>query len=209
MHDKPFSQACENNQNPILEVLRTIFIGPTRVLEIGSGTGQHAAYFCHQLRLLQWQPSDRAEHLSGIQAWRDWASKHWKIDNMATPLELDVNDLHWPVTGVDAVFTANTCHIMDWDSVRALIPKAAACLKDNAHLCLYGPFNYPDDQGHIRYTSPSNARFDAWLKQRDPRSGIRDFPALQELAQQAGLGRLQDHSMPANNRLLIWQKLPT
>ncbi len=208
MHDKPFSQACENNKEPILQVLREIFPGSAKVLEIGSGSAQHAVYFCHKMPQLHWQPSERPENIEGILAWRNWAIAHWNLHNMAPPLVLDVNDPNWPVTSMDGVFTANTVHIMDWDSVRTFIPKAAACLSDHGHLCIYGPFNYPNPDGHIRYTSASNARFDSWLKQRDPRSGIRDLPAIQELAQQAGLGLLQDHTMPANNRLLVWQKLP-
>jgi len=207
MHDKPFSQACENNKEPIVQVLKTVFTQPARVLEIGSGSGQHGVYFCQQLPHLQWQPSDRAEHIEGIVAWRNWAMEHCKLENLAAPLELDVNDPQWPITNVDGVFTANTCHIMDWDSVQTFIPKAAACLSNQGFLCIYGPFNYPDADGHIRYTSPSNARFDNWLKQRDPLSGLRDLPAMQALAQQAGLGQLHDHTMPANNRLLVWQKI--
>ncbi len=206
MHDKPFSQACENNKDPILQVLRKLFTSRVSVLEIGSGSGQHAVHFCHQLPQIHWQPSDRAKNIPGIKAWRNWAIGQWKLENLASPLQLDVNDEQWPKTHFDGIFTANSCHIMDWDSVQVMIPKAAACLHDNGYLCIYGPFNYPDTEGHMRYTSPGNASFDVWLKQRDPQSGIRDLPAIQRLAQQSGLQQFQDYPMPTNNRLLVWQK---
>ncbi len=213
MYDKPFSQSCENNKEPILQALKVVFTEPASILEIGSGSGQHAVYFCHRLPHLQWQPSERQENIEGIKAWRNWALTHWSLKNLAPPLVLDVNDEKWPLdktnNQVDGVFTANTCHIMDWDSVQAFVRKAAACLKDDGQLCIYGPFNYPDSDEHIRYTSASNAHFDRWLKQRDSRSGIRNLPAMAKLAQRSGLGRLQDLSMPANNRLLIWQKIST
>ena len=194
---KPFSEACEQNKQPILAVLQQHFVDVHTVLEIGSGTGQHAVFFASQLPHLQWLTSEVAELHSGIHAWLD----ETRLPNVSQPLELDVNQPDWPVERVDAIFSANTVHIMDWPSVQNMFAGIGRVLQTQGVFCLYGPFNY---QGG--YTSDSNARFDMWLKQRDPRSGIRDFEALNTLAQQHGMTLRTDHAMPANNRTLIWEK---
>ncbi len=196
MH-KPFSQACENNKQPILGVLQTALRGIDSVLEIGSGTGQHAAFFAAALPWLQWQPSDRAEHLPGIRAWCVDAN----LSNLAPPLELDVSATPWPVPSSGAVFSANTAHIMSWPEVEQFIAKVGACVVSGGVFCLYGPFNYDG-----RYTSASNAEFDAWLRSRDPHSGIRDFEAIERLAQAASFTLEADQPMPANNHTLVWRK---
>ena len=154
-------------------------------------------FFASQLPHLQWLTSEVAELHSGIHAWLDQA----RLPNVSQPLELDVNQPNWPVEGVDAIFSANTVHIMDWSSVQNMFAGIGRVLQTQGVFCLYGPFNY---QGG--YTSDSNARFDMWLKQRDPRSGIRDFEALNALAQQYGMTLRTDHAMPANNRTLVWEK---
>lgn len=196
--EKPFSQACENNKRPILEVLRRHLGGVRRLVEIGSGTGQHAAYFAAQLPHLVWQPSDVAENLAGIRLWVEDAA----LDNLPPPVELDVTVQPWPVAAAEAIFSANTMHIMSWPAVTAFLTTAAAILKeDGGLLCLYGPFNY-----NGTYTSDSNRRFDAWLRQRDRDSGIRDFEAIDALAAAGGLRLIEDNAMPANNRLLVWRK---
>ncbi|GGB88489.1 methylase [Marinobacterium zhoushanense] len=194
--DKPFSQACENNKTPILEVLRQAFRDRTRVLEIGSGTGQHAVHFAAELSHLEWQTSDLAENHPGIQLWLAEA----QLPNLYPPIELDVTQRHWP-QGFDAVFTANTTHIMPWEAVIEMIGRIGEALPEGGRFCQYGPFNYGG-----RYTSESNARFDIWLKQVEPSQGIRDFEAVETLARQAGLELLADHELPANNRLLEWIK---
>ncbi|MFA5983564.1 MAG: DUF938 domain-containing protein [Methylococcaceae bacterium] len=194
---KPFSQACENNKPPILQIIKDIFTEAITVWEIGSGTGQHACHFAAELPHLTWQPTDRTENLAGIQLWLD----ETPINNIKPPLCLDVADPVWPCQHIEALFTANTLHIMSWQHVEVLFARLAAYLTINAPVCLYGPFNY---QG--RYTSDSNANFDQWLKNRDPLSGIRDFEAINALAEQAGLSLLADHPMPANNRLLVYIK---
>jgi len=185
---KPFSEACERNRAPILEVLRRVFAQRRRVLEIGSGTGQHAAYFAPALAHLVWQTSDVAEHLPGI---REWVSH-------PAPIELDV-DKPWPNVQADAVFSANTCHIMSWPQVERMF-EGIGRLQPEV-LALYGPFNYDG-----RHTSESNARFDAMLRARDPLSGIRDFEKIEALASAAGLTLQEDNAMPANNRLLVFQQ---
>ncbi len=194
---RPFSSACENNKRPILAVLVELFQEIDRVLEIGSGSGQHAVYFSQQMPHLLWQPTERRENLAGIQSWRDYAGPA----NMLNPLELDVNSPIWDVEPVPAVFSANTAHIISWSSLENLFVGLGRYLLTDGLFCLYGPFNY---QGS--YTSESNAEFDQCLKERDPCSGIRHFEGVNELALQSNLILQQDNEMPANNRLLVWKK---
>lgn len=213
---KPFSESCQRNREPILQVLRQHLAHTRRVLEIGSGTGQHAAYFAQHLPHLQWQPSDQPEYLAGIKAWRDDA----RLSNLQAPQPLwadadqqalagaidavrDGGDA--VISGVDAVFSANTLHIMSWASVQALFAGLPVVLADNAqtHLLIYGPFNREG-----AFTSDSNRVFDGWLKQRDRNSGIRDFEAVHALAKTIGFNLIDDVAMPANNSLLVWRKDP-
>ncbi len=195
--DKPFSQACENNKPPILKIIREVFQPSTTVWEIGSGTGQHACFFARELPHLIWQPTDQSHYLAGIQQWiEDHPSP-----NLRPPLALNVNDPVWPCEKIDAVFSANTLHIMSLTKVEIFFDRLNHVLNPNAFLCVYGPFNY---QGC--FTSESNARFDEWLKRQNPLSGIRDFEWVCQLAEAIGLELLSDHEMPANNRLLVFQK---
>ncbi len=194
---KPFAESCQQNRDPILDVLRIELADKSRLLEIGSGTGQHAVYFAPEFPRLLWQTSDVAEMHGGIQAWLDEA----RLANVLTPLALDVCADQWPHASYDAVFSANTAHIMSWSQVECFIRGVGRVLQTGGVLCLYGPFNY-----NGRYTSESNARFDSWLKSRDPLSGLRDFAALDELARTAGLVFERDYAMPANNRTLVWSK---
>jgi cyclopropane fatty-acyl-phospholipid synthase-like methyltransferase len=195
---KPYSEACERNREPILAVLREHFADRRHVLEIGSGTGQHAVYFAQAMPWLVWQASDLAENLSGIQQWLDGAA----LPNTPAPLDLDVRG-PWPEVRADAVFTANTLHIMAWPAVDAFIAGAGRLLArvPGAVLVVYGPFNRGG-----RHTSESNRRFDAWLKARDPGSGLRDTEAVDALARGAGFLRVADVAMPANNRCLVWRR---
>lgn len=195
---KPFAESSEQNKEPILSALKHYFYDVSRVLEIGSGTGQHAVYFARQFPDLTWLSSDQAEYHQGIRMWLDEAG----LMNLEGPLLLDVNQQVWPVDSVDAVFSANTVHIMDWPAVENMFAGIGEVLQPEGIFCLYGPFNY-DGQ----FTSESNARFDDWLKQRDPVSGVRDFEALDQLAEQAGMELDDDIEMPANNRILVWKKI--
>lgn len=195
---KPYSESCEQNRMPILAVLMRLFTGPGRLLEIGSGTGQHAAYFSTDLPHLVWQPSDVAENLPGIRAWRDAAG----LDNLLEPVVLDVRQRPWPIEVVDYVYSANTAHIMSWPAVGDFIAGVGEVLAPGGRFVLYGPFNYGG-----QFTSESNARFDVWLKGRDPQSGVRDFEAVDALATAAGLRLLEDIEMPANNRVLCWERV--
>lgn len=194
---KPYAQSCDNNKAPILEVLRGVLTMSCTVWEIGSGTGQHAVHFAAALPHLRWQPTDCVEHLPGMQLWLDEAG----LENVMPPLQLDVRDEPWPCEAMEAVFTANTLHIMSWAEVEVLFARLDRYLLPGALLCSYGPFNR---DGH--YTSESNERFDQWLKARDPLSGIRDLEALVDLAQRAGLALREDHALPANNHLLVWAR---
>lgn len=198
MRDKPFSQACENNKDPILQVIRTVFNRPATVWEIGSGTGQHACYFARRLPHIQWQPTDLEDRLPGMRLWLEEA----QLANVNPPLALNVAEPQWPCQAIDALFTANTLHIMSWEKVELFFQRLSNYLIQEAPVCIYGPFNY-----HGTYTSDSNERFDRWLKERDPVSGIRDFEAVELLARQMGLTLVNDLALPTNNRLLIFNKM--
>jgi len=194
---KPFSESCEQNKQPILAVLREALTDARAVLEIGSGTGQHAVFFARELPYLSWYTSDRLEYHPGITAWLEEA----RLANVHGPAELDTRQREWPGVEVDAVFSANTAHIMDWPAVEAMFAGVGRLLPAGGLFCLYGPFNYGG-----RHTSESNERFDAWLRARDPASGVRDFDDLDALARAAGTDLQRDYEMPANNRTLVWRK---
>jgi cyclopropane fatty-acyl-phospholipid synthase-like methyltransferase len=189
----PFSEACERNKGPILEVLRAAFADRIQVLEIGSGTGQHAVHFAAHLTHLTWHPTEQLPYLA------DLASRA-KLEgprNLRPPTLLDVKQSVWPLRSVDAVFTANTLHIMGWAEVEALFRGVDAVLTPNGVVCIYGPFRYAG-----RYTSESNREFDLMLRERDPLSGLRDLTELSALAGRHALRLRVDHDLPANNRLL-------
>lgn len=194
---KPYAESCDINQGPILDVLREVFADRTRVLELSSGTGQHAVHFGRALPHLTWQTSELAQNHAGIQMWLDEA----QLPNVFSPVLIDANNDHWPVGHFDAIFNANTVHILSWPEVETLFAGIGRVLDKNGILCLYGPFNYGG-----KFTSDSNARFDVWLKSRDPKSGVRDFEALNALAAAQGMTLLHDFEMPINNRTLVWQR---
>ncbi|MDX2463885.1 MAG: DUF938 domain-containing protein [Porticoccus sp.] len=194
---KPFSQACENNKQAILDVLLRVFSDRQQVFEVGSGTGQHAVYFSQKLPNLVWQTADLEANHRGINAWIN----EFPTENIRPPLTLDADHTPWPYSPVDAVFTANTCHIMAWSSVINMFSGLDTLLTRNGVLAIYGPFNYGG-----KFTSESNERFDQWLKQQAPHQGIRDFEAVNQLAEKIGFKLKEDNSMPANNRLLVWKR---
>ena len=197
---KPFSMACENNREPILEVLRRVFADRVSVLEIGSGTGQHAVHFGRHLRHLTWQTSDVKANHEGIALWLEEVD----LDNVLAPVELDVQIDPWPAVRADGVFTANTAHIMHWPAVEAMFRGVGRTLEPGGLFVVYGPFSYSG-----RHTRDSNARFDASLRAQDPGMGVRDLDDLSELARGCALELADDVSMPANNRMLIWRRLRT
>lgn len=196
MMAKPFAESCVQNREPIQQVLQHYVAGRESVLEIGSGTGQHAVYFAAHFPHLVWQTSDLAENHAGIQAWLSES----QLPNVLPPLLLDCLG-EWPQQQFDLLYTANTVHIMSQLAVEAMFASIGDCMHANSILLIYGPFNYQN-----RYSSESNARFDSWLRQRDPLSGIKNFEWLQDIGHLSGLECIEDYAMPANNRTLVWRK---
>ncbi len=197
LDDKPYAESCDQNRLPILEVLRPLFADLSDVLEIGSGTGQHAVFFAAEMPHLNWQTSDRRENHPGIRAWLADSPN----PRLQPPIALDVIADPWPEHRYDAVFSANTAHIMGHREVQAMLQGVAGVLNPDGLFALYGPFNYGG-----RYSSESNARFDQWLKERDPRSCIKDVDDLSATAAELGLELAKDYEMPVNNRILLWRK---
>lgn len=197
MSEKPEAPATDRNRDAILEVIRVELQHASSVLEIGSGTGQHAVFFGGKLPWLRWQTSDRRENHDGIHAWLADAS----LGNVELPLDLDVEQVGEVPGTYDAVFSANTAHIMNFDAVRCMFGIVGKCLPSGGLFCLYGPFNLGGE-----FTSDSNRRFDQSLKSGDPRMGIRDLEALQDIAAENGLGPGNRYAMPANNMLVVWRK---
>lgn len=195
--DKPFSSACERNREPILAVLRERFADVRSVLEVGSGTGQHAVHFAAALPHLVWQTSDIAANLPGIRRWLAEAA----LPNTPEPLVFDVSAV-WPKARFDAVFSANTLHIMGWAEVQRLFAGLPGLLAPRGLLTVYGPFKVGG-----RFSGDSDARFDAALREGDPRRSLRDIEAVHALARGAGLAPVEDRAMPAHNRCLTWQSI--
>lgn len=197
MQPKPFSQACDNNKSAIFDLLRDYLIEPTKLLEIGSGTGQHGAFFAENLPHVQWQTSDLADNHPGILAWiNDYSGT-----NLLPPFVLNVAQLPWDIETYNAVFTANTAHIMSWSEVESMVCGVAECLSPSGLWIIYGPFNY-----NGQFTSDSNARFNDWLQAQAPHRAIRDLEAVRACALAEGLELVEDRAMPANNRCLVFRK---
>ncbi|MEO6353844.1 MAG: DUF938 domain-containing protein [Burkholderiaceae bacterium] len=194
---KQFSAACERNSAPICTLLQIILKNSTHVLEIGSGTGQHAVHFGAAMPHLVWHCSDLPQNHPSIIAWQQEA----RLPNVVAPLTLAVNQTTWPTGPFDAIFSANTCHIMAWQEVEAMFAGIGRLLPSGGLVCIYGPFNYGG-----QFTSPSNAQFNTMLRAQAAHMGIRDFEAVNALAIAQGLTLQADHKMPANNQLLVWQR---
>lgn len=190
--------APERNKQPIADVLRRVLPARGTVLEIASGTGQHVTYFASQFEGLIWQPSDvDAQNLASIAAWVQGAG----LANLRAPLTLDVCQPDWNVGALDVVYNANMIHIAPWECCVAIVAGAARHLTRDGLLIMYGPFRLGGE-----HTSTSNADFDASLKARDPRWGVRDYEAVAALADSAGLAALERVPMPANNQTLVFQR---
>ncbi len=193
----PFVAASDRNKQPILEQLSKILPGSCEVLEIGSGWGQHAAHFCHAMPGLIWQPTDRIDKLPALKEQVEIRG----IKSIRPPFALDVLNDEWPSGPYDAVYTANTAHIMPWPAVIATIAGASACLVDGGIFCVYGPFNV-----ERQYTSRGNEEFDTRLKEMDPERGIRDLEELENAGHEHQMILKECISMPANNLLLVFRK---
>lgn len=196
---KEFSSSCDRNKEFILEVLKDVLPATGTVLEVGSGTGQHAVYFAAQLPNLSWQPTDLSAHFPSIRAW----AREKSLWNLRSPLELDLlSDLKkWPVSTAQAIVCINTVHIVAWRGVVNLFAGAGRVLPPGGLLYVYGAYRYASHP-----LEPSNESFDQLLRARDPESGVRDFEAVNELAQKYGMTLLCDRSMPGNNRSIVWVK---
>lgn len=193
----PFSQACENNKQPILDVLQRHLRDELSLLEIAGGTGQHAVFFAENLPHVHWQSSDIPDNVDTLNLRIIQAG----LSNLPLALPLDVNVFPWGAAKAGAIFSANCLHIISEESVRSFFSGVGECLTNGGLLLVYGPFKYGGE-----FTTESNANFDRWLKSRDPESGVRDFEWVDELATSKGLKLIQDYSMPANNQLLVWQQ---
>jgi len=197
---KRFAEACDRNQAPILEVLKTILPDSGKVLEIGSGTGQHAAYFSRSLSNLSWQPSDLAEALPSIEAWREESF----AKNLNSPIVIDLFGNNEALSKVDAIVCINVIHIVAWEGVKRLFKIANRILNSTGVIYFYGPYRYAD-----RTLEPSNEAFDYWLTKNNPASGIRDYAAVESLAHHNGFSLGGDRSMPSNNRSIWWVRQST
>lgn len=197
MNSLPYSSAAERNRQPILEQLQALIPNQGSVLEIGSGTGQHAVFFTQNLTGLLWQPTDRKDNLEGLEA----RIKVEGNSNILAPIQLDVMHDTWPGYTYDAAYSANTAHIMQWEAVEAMFGGVGEHLLSQARFCLYGPFNIDNC-----FTSQSNAQFDARLRAEDSKMGIRDIGAIASLANLHQLSLVQKIAMPANNFILVFQK---
>ena len=195
--NKPFSQACANNQSVISEVLERVFAHKKNALEIGSGTGQHGVWFAKKMPHLSWQLSDRQQNHEGIKQW----TSDFPSPNLLSPMTLDVLTDRWPTSAYDAAYSANTAHIMPWQAVEAMFNGIGERLILGGVFCLYGPMKY---MGVLE--AQSNVEFDYRLRQQSPHQGIREFHDINRLANNAGLALKEDNLMPANNQLIVWQK---
>jgi cyclopropane fatty-acyl-phospholipid synthase-like methyltransferase len=194
---KPFAQSCVENREPILEVLRTRLSECRRLLEIGSGTGQHAVYFAPELAQIFWQTSDKHENHAGILAWLSDS----RATNIGRPISLDVLRDPWPSSGFDAVFSANTAHIMHFPTVERMFELADRVLGRGGIFCLYGPFKLRGE-----FSTQSNADFHRSLRRQDPGMGIRNLEDVDSLAAKNRLESRRLYAMPANNLLRVWSR---
>jgi len=197
MTDRPYAEYAARNAAPILEILQQELRGASRVLEIGSGTGQHAVAFAAAMDHLHWQTSDLDENHTGIRAWIDGA----KIDNVAPPVSMDVRDASIEAGAYDAVFSSNTAHIMGIDAVEKMFSLVGKGLRGGGVFCLYGPFRQDGE-----FNTQSNADFDTNLRGRDPVMGIRDIETLDDFAAASGLERVRLYAVPSNNNVAVWTR---
>ena len=197
MNDYAFHPAAERNKTPILDVFRSVVAADANVLEIGSGGGQHAKHFCHEMPGLRWQPTEVGDAVGSLQLGLSGSCQ-----NILPAIVIDVKDACWPVGKFDAIYTSNTLHIMSWEHVTAFFPGVGRHLCTGGVAVIYGPFMY-----HGQHTADSNRAFDLELRRKAPQMGIRDIAELEVLAQSAGLFLREDFVMPVNNRMLVFERL--
>ncbi|MDX5152518.1 MAG: DUF938 domain-containing protein [Acidiferrobacterales bacterium] len=199
--EKPFAPSAERNREPLRDILKNVLTGSGLLLEIGSGTGQHAAYMAKDFPAYQWQPTDLPEKLDSINDWAADSGADNILPALALDLATDPNSADWPVKEADAIVCINTIHIVAWPLVVNLFRGVGKVIKRGGVMFVYGPYEYSDQP-----LEPSNLEFDEWLKLRDPNSGIRKFDDVNRLAEEAGLMLEMDQAMPANNRSIWWRK---
>ena len=198
MPTRRYAPATARNRDPILEVLRRVLPAQATVLEIASGSGEHAVYFAAALPGLSWQPSDIDDgNLASIAAW----TRALDARNVLPPVRIDATSPVWPVPPVDAIFSANMIHIAPWPACVGLVHGAARHLVPGGRLILYGPYRIAG-----AHTADSNAAFDADLRARDPQWGVRDLEAVIALARSSGLSLQERVAMPANNFTVIFTR---
>lgn len=199
MKEIPFSEACERNKGPILEVLKDV-LKPIhkKIVEIGSGTGQHATFFAKELPQVQWTPTEVYHNLPHLNK----VVQESGIKNLTPPFKMKVGDDDFPIRTYDVIFTANTFHIMPWKDCKTFIKLMGHRLEEGGLAIIYGPFNY-DGQ----FISKSNEEFNTWLKERDPESGIRNFEDVHNAMEKNGFELVDDYEMPANNSTLVYRRL--
>ena len=195
---KPFSAACERNKDPILKILKKVLVSAQTVLEIGSGTGQHAVHFASALPYINWQTSDLAVNHDGIMAWINEVS----LNNLREPVFLDVSMDEWPLSSVDAVFTANTLHIMPWRSVEKMFKGVSNILEKNGIFSVYGPFRYGGE-----HVSESNELFDQSIRIQYEGGGVRNYEDVVAVASKFQIKLMDEFEMPSNNRFLLFKKV--
>lgn len=190
--------SAERNKGPILDVLKRVLPMRAFVVEIGSGTGQHAIHFAKAMPMITWQPTDfDAEYRESVKQW----TAVEKVDNILPPLALDVRQRPWPVAPADAVVSINMVHVAPWSATTALFEGAADIVRPGGIVFLYGPYT----RGGV-HTAPSNAQFDASLRAHDPKWGIRDVDDVTNVAERTGFERREIVQMPANNLSLIFDR---
>lgn len=194
---KPYSETAEENKTLVFPVIKPYLDGVSMALEIASGTGQELVYFAKMTPEIVWQPTDLSANVSGIAQWVNNAG----LQNTLPPVALDVGHAEWPIDEIEFAYTSNSLHIMSWQHVKALFAGLGDMMKTHAYFCVYGPFSFAG-----KHVSDSNLRFDRYLKQRDPLSGVRDTEALKDLGENHGLFLRDSVEMPHNNNILIWQK---
>ena len=195
---KRHAPATGRNSAPIADVLRRELPEEGLVLEIASGTGEHAVFFAREFPQITWQPTDReASEFASIAAWTEDAG----VGNIAEPVVLDASAHDWPVIRADAIVCINMVHISPWEATEGLMRGAGRLLDSGAPLVLYGPYREAGVE-----TAPSNEQFELWLKDRDPRFGLRNIEDVDALAARHGLARTARHEMPANNLTLVYRK---
>lgn len=200
MKEIPFSEACERNKETILSVLKKV-ISPVHrnVIEIGAGTGQHATFFARAFPQLRWTPTETSENLPHLNR----VVQESGIKNLTPPFKMRIGEDDFAIRTYDVIYTANTLHIISWKDCKTLIKLMGHRLQEGGLAIIYGPFNYGG-----QFTSQSNEEFNDWLKKRDPASGIRNFEDVHNAMEKNGFELVNDYEMPANNRTLVYRRLP-